>query len=203
MEQTTNSSQPTLDPPAAMATRQKPDLARQAARRAEARERLAMAVLTATCLVALVAAWAGDATGTLPGDAVIALAVVAYLGGGGFAPVRALGELRHGNLSVDLLMVAAALGASTVGAWVEGGVLLFLFSLSSTLERFAIHRTRRAIESLLDLTPPEAVVLRDNREIGLPSRTFNLATSRLSAPASASPPTGSSFAVHPALINRR
>jgi len=138
---------------------------RQAARRAEARERQMMAALTMTCLVSLVSAWGGKTTGVLPNDVVVALAIVAYLAGGGFATARALSELRHGYLSVDLLMITAALGASTVGAWAEGGVLLFLFSLSNTLERFALHRTRRAIESLLDLSPPEAVVLRDGREL--------------------------------------
>ncbi|HEX5417606.1 MAG TPA: heavy metal translocating P-type ATPase, partial [Chloroflexota bacterium] len=145
-----------------------PDNDRSTARRAEARERRVMAALTVACLVTLGIAWLGTSTGTLPDDVVIALAVVAYLSGGGFATARALGELRHGKLGVDLLMVVAALGAATVGAWAEGGVLLFLFSLSNTLERFALHRTRRAIEALLDLTPPEAVVRRDGAEIRIP-----------------------------------
>ena len=146
-----------------------PDPNRQVARRTEARERRAMAALTLTCLVSLVAAWLGRTSGVLPEDAVVVLAVVAYLAGGGFATARALSDLRHGHLSVDLLMVTAALGASTVGAWAEGGVLLFLFSLSNTLERFALHRTRRAIESLLDLSPPEAIVRRDGKEIRIPT----------------------------------
>src|SRR5690348_492926 len=113
-------------PRSAIPAKPNPNADRQAARRAEARERLAMAALTVTCLVSLVAAWVGKSTGILPDDGVTILAALAYLGGGGFATVRALDQLRRGSLSVDLLMVSAALGAATVGAWAEGGVLLFL-----------------------------------------------------------------------------
>ena len=53
-------------------------------------------------------------------------------------------------------MVAAALGAAILGDWVEGAVLLFLFSLSGTLEAFATYRTNRSIESLVQLRPRQA-----------------------------------------------
>jgi Cd2+/Zn2+-exporting ATPase len=135
----------------------------------EARLRLTMAILTAVCLVTLLTAWLGTAVGLLSGSIVIVLAVVAYLTGGGVSAARALDELRHGIISIDLLMVTAALGAASVGAWIEGGVLLFLFSLSSTLEKFALYRTRHAIEALLDLRPPEAVVIRDGHDVKIPT----------------------------------
>ncbi len=60
------------------------------------------------------------------------------------------------ELNVDTLMVAAALGAAMLGDWVEGAVLLFLFSLSGTLESFATYRTNRSIESLVQLRPRQA-----------------------------------------------
>src|SRR5439155_3728453 len=50
-----------------------------------------------------------------------------------------------------------ALGAATVRAWTEGATLLFLFSLSNTLEQFANHRTKKTIESLLKSAPQRAL----------------------------------------------
>jgi Cd2+/Zn2+-exporting ATPase len=139
------------------------------AREREARERRLMLALTVLCLVSLVSAWGGQTLGLLPPAVGSALAVLAYLAGGGYASFRAIAVLREGTISIDLLMVTAALGAASVGAWAEGGVLLFLFSLSGTLERFAIHRTRRAIEALLDLRPPEATVRRPDGEARIPT----------------------------------
>jgi Cd2+/Zn2+-exporting ATPase len=128
-----------------------------------------MALLTATCAAVLALAFLGDRLGILPLPIVVAFAVVAYLAGGGFSGARAIGELARGQLSIDLLMVTAAVGAASVGAWAEGGILLFLFSLSNTLEKFALHRTRRAIEALLDLRPQEATVRRDGRDERIPT----------------------------------
>jgi Cd2+/Zn2+-exporting ATPase len=82
--------------------------------------------------------------------------VVAYLSGGWFASIQLAGELRRGILDINLLMIVVALGAAGVGAWAEGGTLLFLFSLSNALERFANHRTEQTISSLLQSAPETA-----------------------------------------------
>nr|WP_231751303.1 HAD-IC family P-type ATPase [Halogeometricum sp. CBA1124] len=44
-------------------------------------------------------------------------------------------------------------------------MLLFLFSLSNTLQHYAIGRSRRAIESLVEMRPDEAQILRDGEEV--------------------------------------
>jgi Zn2+/Cd2+-exporting ATPase len=71
------------------------------------------------------------------------------------------------KLSIDFLMGAAALGAAVVGSPLEGVVLIFLFSLSNTMEHYAMGRTRSAIAGLLELSPGEAsVVDEEGREVG-------------------------------------
>jgi Zn2+/Cd2+-exporting ATPase len=91
----------------------------------------------------------------------IAACLGAYISGG-LGPTRnAIGSLRNGILNVDLLMIFAAIGAAAIGDWLEGVVLLFLFSLSGTLEAFAIYKTTRSIESLIQLRPREAWLVRD------------------------------------------
>lgn len=69
-------------------------------------------------------------------------------------------SLREKELDIDVLMVLAAIGAALIGAPFEGGLLLFLFSLSNVLQRHAMDRTSRAIESLLTMRPTEATVKR-------------------------------------------
>ena len=90
------------------------------------------------------------------------LGVIAYAAGGIFGLQKALGNLAHRQLDVDLLMVLAALGAALVGQWREGALLLFLFSLSNVLQDYAIGRSRQAIRGLLKLYPKEAKVKRDD-----------------------------------------
>ena len=82
--------------------------------------------------------------------------IVAYVAGGVRPVKESLSAIFIGKLNVDTLMVAAALGAAILGDWVEGAVLLFLFSLSGTLEAFATYRTNRSIESLVQLRPRQA-----------------------------------------------
>ena len=92
----------------------------------------------------------------------IVACVGAYLAGGILPLGNALSSLRQGQLNVDLLMIVAAIGAALIGDWLEGVVLLFLFSLSGTLEAFAMYRTTRSIESLIQLRPREALLVRDD-----------------------------------------
>ncbi len=92
-----------------------------------------------------------------------------YLGAYVFAGQQgvrsAFASLREGVLDVDVLMVLAALGAAVIGAPFEGALLLFLFSFSNVLQRLAMERTQRAIESLLTLRPSEALVKRGGETV--------------------------------------
>jgi len=93
---------------------------------------------------------------------------VAYAFGGWYGLKGAIETLRHGAVDIDLLMIVAALGALSIGAPFEGAMLLFLFSLSNTLQHYAIGRSRRAIKSLVEMRPDEAQVLRDGEEVTVP-----------------------------------
>jgi Cd2+/Zn2+-exporting ATPase len=86
-------------------------------------------------------------------------AVLAYIAGACIPSLNAARALREGSLNVDILMILAALGAAMIGDWLEGIVLLFLFSLSGTLEAFAMYRTTRSIESLIQLRPSVATLV--------------------------------------------
>ncbi len=91
---------------------------------------------------------------------------LAYVFGGFFTLREAIESVRRGNFQIDFLMLVAAAGAAALGEWLEGGLLLFLFSLGHSLEAYAMNRARRAIESLADLAPDTATrVVGDSEEI--------------------------------------
>nr|WP_323192517.1 heavy metal translocating P-type ATPase [Halostella sp. PRR32] len=109
----------------------------------------------------------GLVTGWLEGPQILMWAGygVAYVFGGWYGLKGAVETLRHRAVDIDLLMIVAALGALSIGAPFEGAMLLFLFSLSNTLQHYAIGRSRRAIKSLVEMRPDEAQVLRDGEEV--------------------------------------
>ena len=113
------------------------------------------AASTAMCAAATLGGWAVHRWAGLP-EIAGALAVLAYAAGGWDAARRSTRALTHARMDVDLLMLLAATGAAVVGEWVEGAILLFLFSLGNTLETYAFGRTRRSIESLMRLRPDTA-----------------------------------------------
>lgn len=123
-------------------------------------------ILASITLAALLTGWlGGSVSGLLPAWAVVVFALVAY-GAGGYSGAKvALANACCGVFNIDLLMVAAALGAALIGEWEEGALLLFLFTLSGALESFASERTRLAITGLAELRPDTARVLRDGQEV--------------------------------------
>lgn len=67
--------------------------------------------------------------------------------------------IEENHLSVDLLMALAAIGACLIQYYFEGIMLTFIFSLSGSLEEYTMNKSKKEIESLLELQPEEAHLL--------------------------------------------
>src|SRR5262249_42528821 len=72
---------------------------------------------------------------------------VAPVAGGGLRAVRLWA------LDMNALMTIAAVGAIAIGDYFEAATAMLLFGVSLWLESFSLGRARRAVESLLRLTP--------------------------------------------------
>ena len=129
------------------------------------------AVLTAIALAAIVAN--GLIQGLISHEKVeMVLNILAYAAGGWFGVVSAWKSLRERRVNIDVLMVLAAIGAAIIQQWIEGAILLFLFSLSNTLQAYAMGRSRNAIRALMNLKPREALVRREGAETTVPVETL-------------------------------
>ena len=114
--------------------------------------------------------WAAVATLLFAGGLVVRLAggpawlywalfLACYAAGGWEPGLAGLRALRRRVLDVDLLMVAAAIGAAAIGQVLDGGLLIVIFATSGALEAVATHRTEQAVRGLLGLAPERAVRL--------------------------------------------
>ena len=113
------------------------------------------------CGLALGVGWLISVTTELSRYIPLACYVLAYVFGGFFIVQEAIQKTLMGRFEIDFLMIVAAIGAAVLGQWVEGALLLFLFSIGHALEHYAMRRARTAIESLADLAPRTAFVKRD------------------------------------------
>lgn len=98
----------------------------------------------------------------------IVIFAAATIAGGWFIFPKGLAAARRFSFDMNLLMSVAVIGAAIIGEWSEGAAVTFLFGLSELLEAFSVQRARRAIESLLELSPESALVQRDGTFVEVP-----------------------------------
>ena len=92
--------------------------------------------------------------------------VAAYAIGGWTTAREAVHTLvKEHELDVNLLMIAAALGAATIGYWNEGALLIFIFALSGALESYTMERSKKDISSLMALKPETALKIENGEMI--------------------------------------
>lgn len=90
-------------------------------------------------------------------DTSVPIFILAFLIGGYNSAKNAYLELvQDYHLSVDVLMILAAVGACIIGYWTEGALLIFIFSLSESLEVMAMAKSRDTITKLMKMTPDTA-----------------------------------------------
>ena len=81
---------------------------------------------------------------------------------------RGVRSLLKGNIGINLLVTIAAVGATVIGLYQEGALVVFLFSISLRLEVIATERARHAIEALMELRPEIATLRRGDEEVNMP-----------------------------------
>lgn len=68
------------------------------------------------------------------------------------------------ELDVNFLMFLAAIGAAWIGHWLEGALLIFIFSLSGALETYTMARSERDLSALMKYKPERARLYKEDGE---------------------------------------
>ncbi len=121
-------------------------------------------VLTGAVGALLLLNWLGIVKTVYGWDTAIFLAVL----GGYRIYYEALTGLIKREISADLAVAIAALGALYIGEYFVAAEVIFIMLVGEALEDFAVGRTRSAIRKLLQLSPRTACVRREGREITVP-----------------------------------
>jgi Cd2+/Zn2+-exporting ATPase len=98
---------------------------------------------------------------------VIPLYIAVIVIGGAVFAKAGFYSLKALTLDMNILMSIAALGAVLIGEWQEGATVVFLFSLGNVLQGYAMDTTRNRIRGLMELSPEDALVVREGNEIRL------------------------------------
>jgi len=98
------------------------------------------------------------------GLAGVFLVTSALVGGWNFFP-KGLRAARYLRLDMNFLMTVAIFGALSIGELTEAAAIAFLFSIAELLESYAVDRARASVASLMRLTPDEATVFREGKEM--------------------------------------
>ena len=113
--------------------------------------------------------------GGAPREVWWAMYLACYLTGGWEPGLAGLKALVDKTLDVDLLMVAAAIGAAAIGQITDGALLIVIFATSGALEALATARTEDSVRGLLDLAPETGTRVSDDaREERVPAAALHI-----------------------------
>ncbi|MEK5036773.1 heavy metal translocating P-type ATPase [Sporosarcina sp. FSL K6-3457] len=76
--------------------------------------------------------------------------------------IKAFKALRMKAFSIELLVTIAVVGALFIGEYVESAAVTFLFLFGAFLEARTLEKTRSSLKALVDMTPLEATVIRND-----------------------------------------
>ena len=82
---------------------------------------------------------------------------------------NAVNALLVRNISIDLLVSIAAIGALIIGEYWEAAAVTFLFAIGNALEAATLNKTRAALAELVAVAPDTAVVMRQGEQVEIPA----------------------------------
>jgi Cd2+/Zn2+-exporting ATPase len=125
-------------------------------------------IFMATSGMALALSWILGWTGLSPTHIPTLFAVASLVIGGYPILKSAIKALFIPDLNVDTLVSIAAIAATLAGAYQEAATVIFIMLLGEFLEYLTVGKTRKAIASLIQLSPKTAWVIRENKEVQVP-----------------------------------
>ncbi len=94
--------------------------------------------------------------------------MISYLLIGGKVILKALRNMSQGKIfDENFLMMIATIGALIIGEYLEGIAVMLFYQIGEYFQDVAVHKSRKSIESLMDLKPPIAHLIKNNEIIDI------------------------------------
>lgn len=91
--------------------------------------------------------------------------MLAYLSAGYDIPLKALRNIRNGQVfDENFLMTVATFGAIVVGSLEEAVAVMLFYQVGELFSDYAVNQSRKSIQELMDINPEYANLLRDGVE---------------------------------------
>lgn len=97
----------------------------------------------------------------------IACFLIAMVIGGYGLFIEGVKDLVKLNFTMSTLMTIAVIGATCIGDYAEGAIVVVLFAINEMLEGYASDRARQSISSLVNLAPKTATIRRPGGDVTL------------------------------------
>lgn len=78
---------------------------------------------------------------------------------------KAIALLIKGTINENLLVTISVIGATLLGEYMEGLMVIALYSIGKFLEGLALNKSKKSIEDLTNFKPEFAVILKDNDKV--------------------------------------
>src|SRR5690625_197799 len=96
------------------------------------------------------------------------LLIVATIVAGWSTVKTAIQSIMMKAFSIELLVTIAVVGALIIGEYVEAAAVTFLFLFGAYLEVRTLEKTRTSLQTLMDMAPLEATVLKNGERVTVP-----------------------------------
>lgn len=107
----------------------------------------------------------GAAADNMEQRAVWVLFIAAYLAAGYDIPLRALRNIRYGEIfDENFLMTIATFGAVAIGALEEAVAVMLFYQIGELFSDYAVNKSRKSITQLMDINPEYANLLNEGEE---------------------------------------
>lgn len=104
--------------------------------------------------------------------------LAAYLISGWKVLLQAVKNISRGKLFDEtFLMAVASLGACAIGEFSEGAAVMLFYNIGELLQDYAVGRSRKSIQALMDIRPDTANLLRGEEIVTVPAEQVEIGQS--------------------------
>ncbi|MCX7749130.1 MAG: cation-translocating P-type ATPase [Clostridia bacterium] len=77
-------------------------------------------------------------------------------------------DLLHGRITVNVFVTVSLAATMAIGEFLSAAIVIFIMAVAGAVESYALDKSRKGIQDLLDLAPKTATIIKEGREEAVP-----------------------------------